>query len=895
LQLPAKPKGFPGIQGGTMKRRRIAIGSTDAYAGISSGGSREHRGLRIVFGSILGLVVVGYAAGALALHFLLDAEEVSGWLGTRASAALNRQVTVEAADVSLFPRPGVDVSGVVIANLSGFEGPPLARIDRVRFGISFLPLFTGRVNVRSVLLERPQVHLATDAEGTTNFGDLVPQGAPDSSPSGLPISVGIEDVEVAAGRLSLVDVPERKSTTLLGVGAAAELSDGSEEGAWLLAIVVSSDSLTWRSPSLGDRLFHGAGPSLEMTAELDRSFAWMRVVAGSLRVGAAGAALQGRIDSIGSATRAVDVRLVGDSLGAAVVLAALPQEMQSGLPTDALGRLSFDVRLSGYAGPDTRPRRSGRIELAGVGVRQNGSALIEGVSGKIAIRGDTLVLDSIAGSLLGGPFTLEGHFRGEDRGFALRTAAHPDFDVLDRLGLVPEGTSLSGDVQVELTLAGSGAAPEDVQVDGTATLAGLQVDHSRLGVPVYVASGDLTLAGNDVSFTDMAVLVGQDRMTISGRVRRPIALMLPMSRGLTELEANLRGVRLDLDEVLPWTPDEPGETYAQIAFAHLGDRRLGGRPPRAVARDHGFSRPSSLPMAGRIDFALDTLEYRRYRMEEVSGRVLTAGDLLGVTDLSMRLWDGRVSGALVLSLGADEQQPFSLSLAVDGARAADFLAAMSPLDRAVDGLLGLDLQVSGTTDPDLLPVAGATSGSGRLSVLDGSFAINPLTGSLADFLAMDAWTRPPFEEWTLPFDLEDGRLRVAEVELRTELGRIRASGTVGLSGALDLAYGVTIPPERLGDLSLRRTGVSSSVVEGLRRAGDGLSLGFRVGGRVAAPLLEPDADLTDAGFPAGQDPSGASGGEADGPSAEELRERLEQRTLRLLESLFTARPDTIAS
>ena len=874
-----------------MKRRRIAIGSAEAYTGASSGASRPHRGLRITLGTILALAVLGYAGGALALHLLLDADEVSAWLGARASAALNRQVTVEAASVSLFPRPRVDVSNVAIANLSGFEGPPLARIERVRFGISFLPLFNGRVNVRSVLLEGPEIHLATDAEGTTNFGDLVPQGAPDTQPSRLPVSLGIQSVEVAAGRLSLMDVPARRSTTFFGIAGAADLSAG-PEGSWRTVLVGGSDSLTWRSPSLGDRLFHGAGSRVDLVADLDRSFDWMRVVSGTVAVGGARGALEGRIDSIGSATRAVNLRLVGDDLEAAQVLAALPREMRAALPADATGRVSFDVRLNGYAGPDMRPRRSGRIELTGLGVRQNGSALMDGVSGKVAIRGDTLVLDSISGSLLGGPFTLDGHVRREDRGFALRTAAHPDFDVLDRLGLVPEGTSLSGDVAVEIALTGSGEAPEDVRVDGTATLAGLQVDHSRLGVPIYVPSGDLTLEGNDISFTDMTVLVGQDRMTVSGRARRPIALMLPISRGRTELEATLRGTRLDLDQVLPWTPDEPGESYAHIAFAHLGDRRLGGRPPQAVARDHGFSRPSSLPMAGRIDLAIDTVEYRRYAMEDVTGRVLLAGDLLGVTDASMRLWGGRVSGALVLSLGED-QQPFSLSLAVDSARGADFLAAMSPIDRAVDGTLMLDLEASGTTDAGLLPARDATRGSGRLTVRDGSFAINPLTGSLADFLAMAAWTRPSFEVWTLPFDLAEGSLRVSGAELATELGRIRASGTIALSGALDLAYGVTIPPERLGDLSLRRTGVSSSVVQGLQRSGDGLSLGFRVGGRVAAPLLEPDADLSDADFPAGHDQPVTPA--AEGPSAEELREALRQRTLRLLEGLFTARGDTIAS
>jgi hypothetical protein len=52
---------------------------------------------------------------------------------------------------------------------------------------------------------------------------------------------------------------------------------------------------------------------------------------------------------------------------------------------------------------------------------------------------------------------------------------------------------------------------------------------------------------------------------------------------------------------------------------------------------------------------------------------------------------------------------------------------------------------------------------------------------------------------------------------------------------------LSIPAERLGDISLRRTGIGQGVLDQLRTAGATLDLGLRLSGWLQAPTLEPDA------------------------------------------------------
>jgi hypothetical protein len=62
-----------------------------------------------------------------------------------------------------------------------------------------------------------------------------------------------------------------------------------------------------------------------------------------------------------------------------------------------------------------------------------------------------------------------------------------------------------------------------------------------------------------------------------------------------------------------------------------------------------------------------------------------------------------------------------------------------------------------------------------------------------------------------------------------------------MDGTADLSLGLSIPPDRLGTVSLRRTGIGQSVLDQLAAAGTPLELGLRMSGPLATPQVEPDA------------------------------------------------------
>jgi hypothetical protein len=214
---------------------------------------------------------------------------------------------------------------------------------------------------------------------------------------------------------------------------------------------------------------------------------------------------------------------------------------------------------------------------------------------------------------------------------------------------------------------------------------------------------------------------------------------------------------------------------------------------------------------------------------------------LAVHDASFEAWGGRASGSLQVGIGSEREEPFALALSVEEADAERFLAAMTPAGEAISGTMQLQLQVAGATDTSLLPLGEGLSGNVAMTLVGGAVGGTGVNLALADFLEDDAWAEVVFSDWVVDMGIEDRVLHVREATLDGAPGDVALNGSLRLDGSVDLSVGLSIPSERLGSVSLRRTGIAQSVLEQLRRAGGSLDLGLRLSGWLQAPTLEPDA------------------------------------------------------
>ena len=467
------------------------------------------------------LLLVGVltaSAVAVALEILVDADELAARFAPDVSAVLGREVTVGEASLVLLPRPGARVSRVRVANLAGFEGPPLLEAEVLRIDLAVLPLFLGRIRVRGLRIERPTVHLAIDEHGVSNFGDLMPRGR--ETTSGGSVDFLLRRIDVSGARITYADAPAARASTLQGALVEAHFSSDGTDG-WRMTAEARSDSLVVLFADPGRRPLKTAGPSAAWTMYGDDGFDRIDIEHGILAHLDATLFVEGRITDPRGADPALEIRLRNQALPATTV-ATWMGRAPTGTDVGLAGTVSVDATLTAPGPRTATPVLRGEIGLAGVSVRRGLETAAEGLIGAIDFAPDTLTLHGIGGTFAGGPFEMYGRVAGPGREVRIEAWARPDLAALERLGWTPDWARLSGSATLDVVLEGSLLDPERMTLDGTGIVARLRVDHDRFDVPLYVPSGTVALADGGMSWEDVSVLAGPDALQTTGRLDRVV-------------------------------------------------------------------------------------------------------------------------------------------------------------------------------------------------------------------------------------------------------------------------------------------------------------------------------------------------------------------------------------
>ncbi len=173
---------------------------------------------------VLGLAVASIVGLTLVVRSLIDPTLYQGLLVAQLQRRLGREVSVASAAAVVWPAPGLSLRGLVIAENPPVPGSPFLTADRLRVAVRFLPLVRGRVIIERLVIERPVITVARDANGALSVADLLRerQQKPDGTTSDEPSKAGVDlsqaRVEIVGGDLTLVDraAPEGSRTTRVG-------------------------------------------------------------------------------------------------------------------------------------------------------------------------------------------------------------------------------------------------------------------------------------------------------------------------------------------------------------------------------------------------------------------------------------------------------------------------------------------------------------------------------------------------------------------------------------------------------------------------------------------------------------------------------------------------------
>ena len=140
------------------------------------------------FLKILGAAIAATAAlaavAAIIIWLTFDPNDYKGYIADWVETRTGREFIVEDnLELMFFPWLGVTTGNVRLGNAPGFGEDPFASVDSLSVSVQLMPLLRRQVEIGTVSLGGLELNLAIDAEGLTNWSDLVAAQTTDVAPT----------------------------------------------------------------------------------------------------------------------------------------------------------------------------------------------------------------------------------------------------------------------------------------------------------------------------------------------------------------------------------------------------------------------------------------------------------------------------------------------------------------------------------------------------------------------------------------------------------------------------------------------------------------------------------------------------------------------------------------
>jgi hypothetical protein len=329
-------------------------------------------------------------------------------VSARVSSVMAREVRFADASLGLWPPVRLSVTAPALAEPGGFANGAALQARALHLDLDLPALFSRRIVVRRLTLDRPSVHLVLRADGTTNLDGLMKAGAGRKPAAGGGMSLAIRELRIDGGKVLVDDMRAARRTAFdiesrVSLEAEADGARFATAGETMVSGVAFGPLSAARLADLKQTL---AALEWRLAHEGKFDAAHKRLALGQLTLGLGRAelALSGVIDEPGPRAR-VDLRARGTGVDLGQVLdfaAAADARAVHGIRGG--GRLDFDLRVVGAMGPGRMPTLAGTLAIADGAFRYPGAPTgVEVLALKARFAPDSLTIGDARAKVSGQP------------------------------------------------------------------------------------------------------------------------------------------------------------------------------------------------------------------------------------------------------------------------------------------------------------------------------------------------------------------------------------------------------------------------------------------------------------------------------------------------------------
>lgn len=758
----------------------------------------------------------------LKLYFTSD--RLKALIVPKIQASLNREVSVNEIGLSLFPRFGVKMGGLSIANRkgSGFSEQPLVYLDGFLLEVKLLPLLANRVEMNRLTVTRPKILLEINQDGEENYSNPdqnakgeAKEGTDVRSVTGGAYSLFVSRFDIKEGELVYINQKENRSIRMSGIDMSFRMESISE-----LNELRTDSELRLARFSYGaieKPLVDNLALNLKQQSKVLLQENSLRIEEGSLEIQGIKLQMNGSLTLVDQNPPLVDLSFDSDNLDLKQLLSLVPrgilQETENAEIT-GYGRLS--AKIHGSLGKEKQP------EIFVEGVLTDGSIRYPKLPRAITeVNLKARLVNRESGSRLE---VTEGSFKlGENPvklKLALDNLSDPLVDVniqgvvnlseLKDFYPVEAGEDLTGLMRANVSVRGKSSTPTAMKGHGTIELQ--NVTFGTTEKPIRNLNGTLIFNNQFLETKRLTMDYAGSGLSLSFVLRDYLPLIFPAKSAPAR-----------------------GRTAKPSMSVHLSSNYFELPPSKEPIVLPPFDVDATIAIS-KFVFKGNT----PFECTDLWANILSSERVLQMKNLYFRSLDGAMSVTGVFDLRTTGRPVFDLNVGIKDVDAHLFLRRFSSFGNHFFGKFSLSMMLKGELNDTLGINTKSLSGHGSVHVVDGKLTGYPVMQRLATFLDLPEMRDLSFRSWSNDFQIADGRIKIPDLIIAARDNDFLLSGWQGFDGSLD--YSLTI---RLSEkLSNRFSDKSiAAQVGGLFKDNEGrVTLFILVGGTTKDPTFHWDTN-----------------------------------------------------
>ncbi len=795
---------------------------------------------------VLSIPVVLLIGAAVALKLYFTNERLKSLLIPQIESATGRPVAINDISLSVFPTIALDVHGLTIANKPGFSDKPLLNLERMLLDVKLRPLFDKRVEISSLLLEKPQIILETNEDGSTNYSEKKTAASqePSTSTSGASGIAGVllSDLRIVNGYIEMIDKRDNSKQVYNGFHEQAKVD-----------FIPSTNQARIESKTAIDNFSYGSITTALITdwrinadANLlyDVSKSLLTIETGKGFLNAIPLDMKGTIDMKDKPN--MDLTIEAKDVNVAQLLNLTPKayvEKIKGVQGNGAVKAKFFVRGVYDSDTQTLPDILGNISTTNASIQYpnipkpitNINLVSDFVRGKTQ---QEFHIRKLTANLGQNPISATMDLVNfNDPSLTMNVSASMNLAEVKEYYPLEAGTNLSGKMKADVNIAGKVSKPDAMKASGIMELQGVTVatatspPDGRAGKnPIKDLNGAITFNNQILESKKLSMTIGKSDLALAFAMKNYLSMMSDKK------DAPKATASVTLNSTHLYTADIMGDERAKPAAG--GAQQTGSQPKAAKA---------TMPLPNvDMDVAanIGTLTTEKFEMKSVRGTMKLSNGIITMQNLAMNMFDGSVASKGSLNLQNPQRPTFNLNLDLNKLKANSALSAFTSFGQRLFGDLNMNIQISGALNDTLGLIPSSLNATGKVAVNNGKLQGVKVNQQVASLVSLPDLSEINFKDWANAFSIKDGRVVIPDLKIAALGADYTINGSQGLDGTLDFNMAMLLSEATSARVNV--PGFAGEALAVLKEPNGRVKLDFLVGGTLDNPKVQLDTKAAQA-------------------------------------------------